>query len=85
LLAVFDPEEALLPGAPLVHAGWNIPGAPVFDREGNIPPLRDRRRRCRGGLAWSGVYGTVSPSTSIRLTELRAAVASWDGNGDVIV
>src|SRR5437868_14749331 len=37
LPAVFDPEQALAPGAPLVHAGWSdYQALPVFDREGNI-------------------------------------------------
>ena len=37
LPAVFDMEEALKPGAPLVHACWSdYQALPVFDREGNI-------------------------------------------------
>ena len=37
LPAVFDMEEALTPGAPLVHGGWSdYQALPMFDREGNI-------------------------------------------------
>ena len=90
LPAVFDPEEALLPGAPLVHAGWNdYQALPVFDREGNI----SGRSAIGGGDVEAGfarsyrVYEHRFTTQHVHpgYTEPRAAVASWDGNGDVIV
>ncbi|MPZ35460.1 MAG: molybdopterin-dependent oxidoreductase [Rhodospirillales bacterium] len=90
LPAVFDPEEALLTGAPLVHAGWNdYQALPVFDREGNI----SGRSAIGGGDVEAGfarsyrVYEHRFTTQHVHpgYTEPRAAVASWDGNGDVIV
>ena len=90
LPAVFDPEEALLPGAPLVHAGWSdYQALPVFDREGNI----SGRSAIGGGDVEAGfaqsyrVYEHRFTTQHVHpgYTEPRAAVASWDGNGDVIV
>jgi CO/xanthine dehydrogenase Mo-binding subunit len=90
LPAVFDPEEALLPGAPLVHAGWSdYQALPVFDREGNI----SGRSALGGGDVEAGfaqsyrIYEHRFTTQHVHpgYTEPRAAVASWDGNGDVIV
>ena len=91
LPAVFDLEAALAPGAPLVHAGWSdYQALPVFEREGNVCGRRAHRRRRRRGGLWRSP--TASSSTASRpqhvhpgYTEPRAAVASWDGNGDVTV
>jgi CO/xanthine dehydrogenase Mo-binding subunit len=90
LPSVFDPEEALRPGAPLVHAGWSdYPAVPVFDREGNVAG----RSALGGGDVEAGfaqsyrVYEHRFTTQHVHpgYTEPRAAVASWDGNGDVIV
>ena len=90
LPAVFDPEEALLPGAPLVHAGWSdYQALPVFDREGNISgrsAIGDGD--LEAGFAQSyRIYEHRFTTQHVHpgYTEPRAAVASWDGNGDVIV
>ncbi|HSH99237.1 MAG TPA: xanthine dehydrogenase family protein molybdopterin-binding subunit, partial [Reyranella sp.] len=90
LPAVFDPEAAVQAGAPLVHAGWSDYAAlPVFDREGNIS---GRSAIAHGdleaGFAQSyRVYEHRFTTQHVHpgYTEPRAAVASWDGNGDVIV
>lgn len=90
LPAVFDPEEAIQPGAPLVHAGWSdYQALPVFDREGNI----SGRSSMGGGDIEAGFAGSyriyehrfTTQHVHPGYTEPRAAVASWDGNGDVIV
>ena len=90
LPAVFDPEQALLAGAPLVHAGWSdYQALPVFDRDGNI----SGRSAIGGGDIEAGfaqswrVYEHRFTTQHVHpgYTEPRAAVASWDGNGDVIV
>ena len=90
LPAVFDPEEALRPGAPLVHAGWGeYQALPVFDRAGNVSgrsALGDGD--VKAGFAQS--YRTYEHRFTTQhvhpgYTEPRAAIASWDGNGDVAV
>jgi len=90
LPAVFDPEQALLAAAPLVHGGWSgYQALPVFDREGNI----SGRSSIASGDVEAGfarsyrVYEHRFATQHVHpgYTEPRAAVASWDGNGDVIV
>lgn len=90
LPAVFDMEEALKPGAPLVHAGWSdYQALPVFDRDGNV----SGRASMGGGDVEAGfaqsyrVYEHRFTTQHVHpgYTEPRAAVASWDGNGDVSV
>jgi CO/xanthine dehydrogenase Mo-binding subunit len=90
LPAVFDPEEALLPGAPLVHVGWSdYQALPVFDRDGNISgrsAIGDGD--LEAGFAQSyRIYEHRFTTQHVHpgYTEPRAAIASWDGNGDVIV
>jgi CO/xanthine dehydrogenase Mo-binding subunit len=90
LPAVFDPEEALRPGAPLVHAGWSeYQALPVFDRAGNISGRSELGDGdVEAGFAQSyRVYEHRFTTQHVHpgYTEPRAAVASWDGNGDVIV
>ena len=90
LPAVFDMEAALLPDAPLVHADWQAYQAlPVFDRSGN---LSGRSAMIHGDIeagfaASHRVYQHRFSSQLVHpgYTEPRAAVASWDGNGDLIV
>jgi CO/xanthine dehydrogenase Mo-binding subunit len=90
LPAVFEPEAALADGAPLVHPQWNQYAAlPVFDRSGN---MSGRCAMTHGDVeaGFAGAYRVYQHSFSSQLvhpgyTEPRAAVASWDGNGDVIV
>jgi CO/xanthine dehydrogenase Mo-binding subunit len=90
LPAVFEPEAALADGAPLVHPQWNQYAAlPVFDRSGN---MSGRCAMTHGDIeaGFAGAYRVYQHSFSSQLvhpgyTEPRAAVASWDGNGDVIV
>jgi len=88
LAAVFDPEEALRPGAPLVHALERLPGAAgVRPRGQYLGPLCARRRRPRGGFAQSLSHLRARFTTQHvhpGYAEPRARVASWDGNGDVI-
>jgi len=90
LPAVLDLEAALAPGAPLIHEAWESYSAiPILRREGNICNrarivLGDVERgfeeadrvfehRFRTGMVHQGY------------TEPRAAVASWDGSGQVTV
>ncbi|WP_395710275.1 xanthine dehydrogenase family protein molybdopterin-binding subunit [Reyranella sp.] len=90
LPAVFDPEAAMADSAPLVHPQWNSYQAlPVFARDGNVPG------RCSLGhgdveAGFAASYRVYEHRFTSQLvhpgyTEPRAAVASWDGNGDVIV
>jgi CO/xanthine dehydrogenase Mo-binding subunit len=90
LPAVFDPEAALQPEAPLVHAGWrDYQALPVFERAGNV----SGRCALGHGDVTAGfaeafrVYEHRFTTQHVHpgYTEPRAAVASWDGNGDVIV
>jgi CO/xanthine dehydrogenase Mo-binding subunit len=90
LPAVFDPEAALADGAPLVHPRWEqYQALPVFDRSGNVP---GRCSMTFGDVeaGFADAYRVYQHRFSSQLvhpgyTEPRAAVASWDGNGDVIV
>jgi CO/xanthine dehydrogenase Mo-binding subunit len=90
LPAVFDPEAALADGAPLVHPQWEHYAAlPVFDRSGN---MSGRCAMTHGDVeaGFAGAYRVYRHRFASQLvhpgyTEPRAAVASWDGNGDVIV
>jgi CO/xanthine dehydrogenase Mo-binding subunit len=90
LPAVFDPEAALQPDAPLVHAGWrDYQALPVFDRDGNVSGRSSLGHGdVEAGFAQSyRVYEHRFTTQHVHpgYTEPRAAVASWDGNGDVIV
>jgi CO/xanthine dehydrogenase Mo-binding subunit len=90
LPAVFDPEEAMEQGAPLVHPQWDqYQALPVFDRAGN---MSGRCAMVHGDVeaGFAAAYRVYEHRFSTQLvhpgyTEPRAAVASWDGNGDVIV
>ena len=90
LPAVFDPEAAMAADAPLVHPRWqHYQALPVFDRSGN---LSGRCSMTHGDVeaGFAGAYRVYEHRFSTQLvhpgyTEPRAAVASWDGNGDVIV
>ncbi|MBM3651187.1 MAG: xanthine dehydrogenase family protein molybdopterin-binding subunit, partial [Alphaproteobacteria bacterium] len=90
LPAVFDPEQAIARGAPLVHEHWDRYAAlPVFDRLGNMP---GRCSMTHGDVeaAFASAYRIYEHRFSTQLvhpgyTEPRAAVASWDGNGDLVV
>jgi CO/xanthine dehydrogenase Mo-binding subunit len=90
LPAVFDPEIAMTPDAPLVHSDWNSYEAlPVFAREGNISgrsSIGDGDIE-RGFAEAYRIYEHRFTTQHVHpgYTEPRAAVASWDGNGDVIV
>lgn len=90
LPAVFDPEEALRPGAPLVHAAWrDYQALPVFDREGNVSGRSSMGSGdTAAGFAQSyRIYEHRFTTQHVHpgYTEPRTAVASWDGNGDVSV
>jgi CO/xanthine dehydrogenase Mo-binding subunit len=90
LPAVFDPEDSLAAGAPLVHPEWTeYQALPVYDREGNVS---GRSSMGDGDIAagFAAAYRIYEHRFTTQLvhpgyTEPRAAVASWDGNGDVIV
>jgi CO/xanthine dehydrogenase Mo-binding subunit len=90
LPAVFDPEESLAQGAPLVHPEWaDYEALPVYDREGNVS---GRSSMGDGDVAvgFAEAHRIYEHRFTTQLvhpgyTEPRAAVASWDGNGDVIV
>ena len=90
LPAVFDPEEALGSGAPLVHPQWSSYQAmPVFARDGNATG--------RSSIGYGDVeagfaeaYRIYEHRFSTQLvhpgyTEPRAAIASWDDKDDVTV
>ncbi|MBK8324843.1 MAG: xanthine dehydrogenase family protein molybdopterin-binding subunit [Betaproteobacteria bacterium] len=90
LPAVHDVEQALAPGAPLVHAGWqSYQAMPILKREGNVS---NRARLVLGnveeGFGRSArvfenrfVTSLVHPG----YTEPRAALAAWDERGELVV
>jgi CO/xanthine dehydrogenase Mo-binding subunit len=85
LPAVFDMEEALKPGAPLVHAGWSdYQALPVFDRAGNVSGRSELGDGdVEAGFAQSyRVYEHRFTTQHVHpgYTEPRTAIASWDGN-----
>lgn len=90
LPSVFDPLEALEPGAPLVHDDvTRLPGPPDLIREGNICAKVTLERGNAGAAlasAFQVVEGTYS-SHSVHQSpmETRAAVAELDGNGRLVV
>lgn len=90
LPAIFDPEDALKPDAPLLHAEWqSYGGNPVLWRDRNITG----RARIKHGdveAAFAASYRVYEHRFSTALqhagyTEPRSAVASWDGNGMLTV
>lgn len=90
LPAVFDPEIAMAEGAPLVHPDWSSYQAlPVFARGGNV----SGRCSISNGDVEAGfaeAYRVYDHRFTTQLvhpgyTEPRTSIASWDGNGDVIV
>lgn len=90
LPAVFDPEEALAPDAPLVHAGWrDYQALPTLRREGNVA---NRARLVHGDVALGFAkadrvfaHRFVTNMVHPGYTEPRAAVADWDSTGRLIV
>jgi CO/xanthine dehydrogenase Mo-binding subunit len=90
LPAVFDPEEALKPDTPLVHASWSdYQALPVFDRNGNVSGRSSMGSGdVEAGFAKSyKIYEHRFTTQHVHpgYTEPRTAIASWDGNGDVSV
>jgi CO/xanthine dehydrogenase Mo-binding subunit len=87
---VFDPEEAMAPGAPLVHENWEQYAAlPILVRQGNVC----HRARIICGDVERGfeeaerifVHRFRTAPVHQGYTEPRAAVASWDAAGQVTV
>ena len=86
LPAVFDPLEAIEPGAPLLHDDLNAYGGPSdLGREGNVcvRVLLERgdveRALTNSDLVVEQVY--FAPSVHQSPIEPRAALAEWDANG----
>jgi CO/xanthine dehydrogenase Mo-binding subunit len=90
LPAAFDLDAALAPGAPLIHEEWaSYTAIPILHRDGNVcnrarivvgdvergfeEANRIFEHRFRTGMVHQGY------------TEPRAAVAAWDGSGQVTV
>jgi CO/xanthine dehydrogenase Mo-binding subunit len=90
LPAVFDAESALAAGAPLVHPDWEQYAAlPLLHRRDNVA---HRARIIAGdverGFAEADRVFTNRFTTAMvhqGYTEPRAAVASWDGSGQVTI
>src|SRR5215510_8334094 len=90
LPAVFDPEEAMAPDAPLLHEAWETYTAiPILHREGNVC---NRARIVvgdveRGFEEADRVFEHRFRTGMVHqgYTEPRAAVASWDSGGQVTV
>src|SRR5579875_849715 len=92
LPAVFDAEEALRPGAPLVHAApWRYPGAVV--REDGPPNLQSRAFWQNGGdveaalaaAAWRSDLTFETPFAHQGYIEPQACVASVEPGGRIRV
>ncbi len=90
LPAVFDPERALEPGAPLVHADWrDYQALPVIARERNIAG-RSRIRHGDVAAAFAQCFRVyehrfTTPVVHAGYAEPRAAVARWEGDGGLTV
>ena len=90
LPAVFDPEEAMAPGAPLLHEAWaTYTAIPILHREGNVC---NRARIVvgdveRGFEEADRVFEHRFRTASVHqgYTEPRAAVAAWDTAGQVTI
>lgn len=88
--AVFDPQEALLAEAPLVHPDWTDYAAlPVLSRQGNIAG-RSRIRHGDIEAAFAQCHRIyrhrfTTPVVHAGYTEPRAAVARWEGDGGLWV
>ncbi|MGE3868401.1 MAG: xanthine dehydrogenase family protein molybdopterin-binding subunit [Pseudorhodoplanes sp.] len=86
LPSIFDPEAALAPDAPLIHADWaSYGGNPVLWRDGNIAG-RARMRHGDVEAAFAKAYRIYEHRFTTALqhagyTEPRSAVAAWDSNG----
>ncbi|MBI2218974.1 MAG: xanthine dehydrogenase family protein molybdopterin-binding subunit [Candidatus Rokubacteria bacterium] len=90
LPAVFDVEAAMAPGAPLLHPDWETYTAiPLLKREGNVC----NRARIVAGDVERGFeeadrifeHRYTTAMVHQGYTEARAALASWDGSGQLTV
>jgi CO/xanthine dehydrogenase Mo-binding subunit len=90
LAPVLDVAAALAPGAPLVHEGWaEYTALPILHRDGNVC----NRARIVVGDVERGFdeadrvfeHRFTTRSVHQGYTEPRAAVAQWDGPGQVTV
>jgi CO/xanthine dehydrogenase Mo-binding subunit len=90
LPAVFDPEAALAPGAPLLHPDWaGYAALPVLARHGNVAS-HSRIHHGDVEAAFSQCYRVyehrfTTPSVHAGYTEPRAATARWEGDGSLTV
>ena len=90
LPAVFDPEEAMRPEAPLLHPHYrDYKALPIIEREGNV---NSRARIAAGDIeaAFKSAHKVYEHRFTTQLvhpgyTEPRAAVATWDGGGNLTV
>jgi CO/xanthine dehydrogenase Mo-binding subunit len=90
LPAVFDVEAAMAPGAPLLHPDWErYTAIPLLRREGNVC----NRARIVAGDVERGFeeadrifeHRYTTAMVHQGYTETRAALASWDGSGQLTV
>jgi len=81
--AVADMEEALEPGAPLIHEEWETYEAPGVEREGNLASYTSLSRGDAGaGLAEADLVITsryVADASHAVPIEPRAILAQWEG------
>lgn len=90
LPAVFDPEAALAPGAPLIHPDWaEYTALPVLSRGGNVAS-HSRIHHGDVEAAFSACFRVyehhfTTPSVHAGYTEPRAATARWEGDGSLTV
>jgi CO/xanthine dehydrogenase Mo-binding subunit len=90
LPAVFDPEEAMRPEAPLLHPQYrDYKALPIIEREGNV---NSRAQIAAGDVeaAFKSAHKIYEHRFTTQLvhpgyTEPRAAVATWDGGGNLTV
>ncbi len=81
LPGVFDPEEALRPGAPVVHEGWSSNIAAVIDHPFNRGDLEAALAASTHVVQFSGCNSRQKQAHM----EPDVAIAAWDSSGRLTV
>lgn len=81
LPAVLDPEEAMKPGAPVIHEGYNSNIAGTIEHPFSCGDVEDAFRRSDFAVEFSG-HNSRQKQAHL---ELDVAVAQWDTKGRVTI